>query len=461
MKGKQLAILLALVVVLGGAGWYLQKNQQSSWTKTAAGTGGKVLNFPLNDVEQITIKGTDGEVNLAKKDDVWVVSDRADYPANFSHVSELLRTAWELKVLQDVKVGPTQLGRLELGEPGKGEGAATLLEFKDKDGKRLEGLLLGKVLRGDADPAMAQFGQMAGMARGRYVKPAADGAKVALVSESFERAETKPEKWLQQAFIKVENIKSVNVVGTTDAQKWKLTRETPSAEWKLDGAKPDESVDTSKVSPLNFTYSNPSFADVLAPNAKPEETGLDKPSVATLETTDGFTYTLKIGKPMGENYPVKVEVAGNFAKERTPGKDEKPEDKTKLDEEFKATLKKNEEKLAVEKKFEAAIYLIAKPTIEPLLRDRSALIAEKKPETPAAGAPGAAPSAPGTPPQAGGAGGLSPEILEQIKKQLPPGTNLDAQPAAPPARPIEAVTPPIAVPPAPPAPAEPAPAKKK
>ena len=466
MKGKQLALLLALVVVLGGAGWYLQTNKQSSWSETPSGTGGKVLKLPLNDVAQITIKGGDGEVNLAKKDDVWVVTDRADYPADFGQISDLLRTAWDLKTLQDVKVGPSQLARLELVEPGKGAGAATLLEFKDKDGKRLDALLLGKVLRNNADPEMAQFGQLGGSARGRYVKPAADGAKVSLVSESFERAPTKPEKWLQQAFFKMENLKAVTVDGATEALRWKLTRETPSADWKLEGAKAEEKVDAGKVSSLNFSYSNPSFADVLPPGVKPEETGLDNPNVATLETTDGFTYTLKIGKTMGENTPLQVAVAGNFPKERAPGKDEKPEDKAKLDEEFKATLKKHEEKLAVEKKFEPVIFLVAKTLVEPVLKDRAALLAENKPDAPAPGAGG--PPMPGAPgalnfPTPGGSPGTLPaDVLEQLKKSLPPGTNLTVDPpkageaakageapkAGAPAKPIEAVTPPVAVPPA-------------
>ena len=461
MKGKQLAILLLLVVVLGGLGWYLQKSNRSSWTSQAAGTGGKVINLPINDVAQITIKGADGEVTLAKKDDLWVVAERADYPAEFTRVSDLLRVVWDLKTLQDVKVGPSQLGRLDLLEPGKGAGAATLLEFKDKDGKRIEALMLGKVRRGEADPQMAQFGQMEGTPRGRYVKPVADGAKVSLVSESFENADPKPEKWLQPGFFRAENLKAVTVAGATDAQKWKLTRESTTTDWKLDGAKPEEQVDASKVNSLNFTYSNPSFADVLAATAKPEETGLDKPTVATLETTDGFAYTLKIGKLSGANYPLSLEVAGTFAKERAAGKDEKPEDKAKLDEEFKATLKKQEEKLVAEKKLEGRIFLVAQTTLEPLLKDRAALLAEKKPDAPAPGGPTpGAPEIPGaaTFPAPGGMPGTLPaSVLEQLKKSLPPGTNIDIDKGAPaaPAKPIEAVTPPVSLPPAP------APAEKK
>ena len=37
-------------------------------------------------------------------------------------------------------------------------------------------------------------------------------------------------------------------------------------------------------------FPSPSFNDVLAADAKPEDTGLDKPTVATIETFDGFRY---------------------------------------------------------------------------------------------------------------------------------------------------------------------------
>jgi hypothetical protein len=45
-----------------------------------------------------------------------------------------------------------------------------------------------------------------------------------------------------------------------------------------------------------------------------------------------------------DDHYMQVAVSGNFRKERTPGKDEKPEDKEKLDKEFKDKLAKHEEK---------------------------------------------------------------------------------------------------------------------
>ena len=41
MKGKQLASLLGLVAVVGGVGYYLNKDSQKSWNGTGTSSGAK------------------------------------------------------------------------------------------------------------------------------------------------------------------------------------------------------------------------------------------------------------------------------------------------------------------------------------------------------------------------------------------------------------------------------------
>ena len=429
MKGKQLVSLLGLVAVVGGAGFYLLKDNQKSWNASGTTAGGKVLNLPLNDVARVTVKAGDGAMNLVKKDDVWTVEERANYPANFEQISGLIRKVWELKTVQDVKVGPSQFARMELVEPGKGEGAGTLLEFKDKDGKALGALILGKKQMRKGDDAMEMFGG-GSAAVGRHVLPVGS-TKISLVSEAFDDVNTKAEGWLKRDFFKVENVTSITLAGATDTQKWKVSRENTTSDWKLDGAKPEEALDAAKVNPIATTLAFASFADVMAPDAKLEDN-----ATVTFETSDKFTYALKIGKAVGENYPITVAISAALPKERTPGKDEKPEDKTKLDADFTAAQKKLEEKLATEKAFESRPYLIAKGTIDGLFKDRAALLAEKKPETPPAGAPGAA-----LPPGSALPPGVvpSPKPSEPISVTTPPVT----------VPPVTATTPPVAAPPLP------------
>lgn len=385
MKGKQLAVLLLLLVLLGSAGYKLQQNNSSSWSESAATSGRKIIDFPINDVTRIVLRKSDGELNLVKKEDVWVVQDRADYPANFSQVSELLRKLWDLKSVQDVKAGPSQLGRFDLLDPGKGDNSGTLVELKSKDDKTLAALLLGKksMRKSEGMPP-----GMDGFPNGRYVMP--PGGKVSLVSESLEAVDTKPERWLLRDFVHIDSPQSIALAGSSDALRWKVGRADAAADWKLIGTKPDETLDASKVTSLASQLAGLAFSDVLAPDA----TGLDKPAVLTIETFDGFSYTLKIGKLSEESYPVLITVAAHFPKERVPGKDEKEEDKTKLDQEFKTKLKTLEDKLAAEKKVEGRAYSFAKSTIDALLKERTSLLAEKKPEPAAAATSPSNPSKP-------------------------------------------------------------------
>jgi Domain of unknown function (DUF4340) len=390
MKGKQLAIILALLVVLGGIALFLNSRNSASWSKTATSSSGKVLDFPLNDVSQLTIKESGAELNLAKKDDVWTVRERADYPADFEKVSALVRKLWELKPVQDVKIGPSQLARLQLTEPAAGSTNGTLLDLKGAGDKRFAALLLGKKNLKNPDQPASEGG---GIALGRYVMAQDGSNRVFLVSDTFEEIEMKPEHWLSRDFLRIENPKSVAVTGATPAMNWKLVRDAAASPWKLADAKPGEELDNAKATGAASMFAHGSFADVLAPDAPVTETGLDKPSTVRIETFDNFIYELKVGKLMGENYPVLVSVKGELPKERTAAADEKPEDKAKLDQEFQTKQKQLTDKLATEQKLPARPYLIAKATIDQLLKDRASLLAEKKSSPSPAAIPSPGPKA--------------------------------------------------------------------
>ena len=164
---------------------------------------------------------------------------------------------------------------------------------------------------------------------------------------------------------------------------WKLERAESSTEWKLADAKPGEQLDPTKAAQVTSALSSiSSFSDVLPPDAKPETTGLDKPAVVTVTTQDGFTYTLKVGKKTGEAYALAVAVTADLAKSRTPAKDEKPEDKARLDKEFQTKHETLEKKLTGEKKFEGRIFLVSKYGVEQLEKNRADLLAPKPTPSP-------------------------------------------------------------------------------
>jgi hypothetical protein len=386
MNRKQLLILLGLVVVLGIVGLALYKRNQTSWQGSGRlGAASKLLGeLPVNDVASIVIKGGTNELDLVRQDNFWRVKQRNDYPANFTEISSFLLKAADLKAVQTEEIGPSQLGRYMLLPPGPATNTAVLLELRDQGGKVIKSLLLGKthMRKGEARPSpMGEMGGNEGFPDGRYVMVGTGTKTLAVVSDPLSNVEAKPESWLNKDFFKVEKIRSIAVAYPVATNSWKVTRDTETAtDWKLADAKPEEKLDSSKTSGFSYALGSPSFTDVLPADTKPEQVGLDKPTVVTIDTFDNFTYTLKLGQKTNDNLPMVVAVAAQIPKERTPGKDEKPEDKTKLDKEFKDKQKKFEDKLSQEQSYGKWTYLVSNWTVDSLLKERNQLMAEKKEE---------------------------------------------------------------------------------
>jgi hypothetical protein len=398
MNRKQFIILLVLVVVLGVAGSVLYQRNQSSWQGSGRqGAALKLLgDLPVNDVASIVIKGGTNQLDLVKKDNLWRVKERNDYPASFSEISGFLIKAADLKATQTEEVGASQLGRYKLLPPGPGSNTAVLVELRDQGGKVIKSLLLGKthMRKSEGRPSpMGEMGDNEGYPDGRYVMVGTAAKTLAVVSDPLSNLEAKPDLWLNKDFFKVEKIRSIAVAYPVATNSWKVTRDTETAsDWKLADAKPGEQIDSSKTSSFSYALNAPSFADVLTADAKPEQTGLDKPTVITIDTFDNFTYLIKVGQKTNDNLPMVVAVTAQMPKERTPGKDEKAEDKARLDKEFKEKQKKVEEKLSQEKSYEKWVYLVSSWTVDSLLKERAQLLVEKKEEPKKDGKPAAADS---------------------------------------------------------------------
>lgn len=383
MNRKQLTLLIVLGVVLGGLGYVSYKKRQSSFERgnehgTAAEEGQKLLKgvpaSAINDVAQLTIKSGPAGITLSRSGEQWTVKERGGYPANFITISELVKKFWDVKITRAVEAGPSRLPVLKLT---KAEG--TLVELKDDKGKSIATLTLGKQMSKEGREDDSPFGGGA-FPTSRYVMRGDDLKTIALVSDPLS-VETKPEDWLNKDWFKVEKLKSVAVVTTNATNNWKLMRETEGGDWKFAATNAAETLDGAKTGALSSLLTSPSFNDVLI-DPKPDQAGLDKAVTATLETFEGFTYTLKLGRMAAgeETYAVQMSVAGNFPKERAAGKDEKPEDKTRLDKEFADKTKRLAEKLKADQAFEKWTFTVSKWTVDSLLKDRKEWLAEKKEE---------------------------------------------------------------------------------
>lgn len=376
MNRKQFLILVIVLIVLGGAGLGVFWQDIADYRASGARIGAKLLpDFRIADVAQVRLQDAQDEVTLVNKGDRWVVQERGDYPANFQDISGLLVKLIELKVTQAETVGAALLPRVELVAPeqkipaGK-EGIGTLVEFKNKDGKVLASLVLGKkVLK--KDPLNPLPNARDGVPAGRYIRVSGADNKVVVVSDPLNGAEAKPGKWLAKDFFKAERIKTLAVGPEGAAPNWKITRDVEWGQWKLVG--PPGELDAGRAVSAVNAIGNMSFNDVAV---KREESG--KPMVAVAETFDNLTYRVALARKKGaEDYYLNFTVSGEPPRKRVPEKDEKAEERQSRDKDYAEMLKRLEERIAGEKALTKWTYVISKSAAEPLLRDRAEMTARK------------------------------------------------------------------------------------
>ncbi|MBL8380322.1 MAG: DUF4340 domain-containing protein [Burkholderiales bacterium] len=362
MSSRIAAILIILAVAALGGSWFLLKDEGKS-SPTAVKLGQTL--FPQLQAEaiaSIVVAAPDGTLTLAKKEDRWVIVEQGGFPADIDRVTELVVKAIELKTGQSEPIAEKERARMLLGPPGKGEGAATSVAFKDKDGKVLAELLVGKkYFRNEpaGDPTKA-------LGDGRFVMLASDTTRVIVVSDPLRQASIKPVDWIAREGFGIENVKTLDVKVAEGG--YKLAREVPDGNFVLDGKGGE--LDPFKASGAALALGRLELED-LGP--KEAEAGFDKGSQIVATTFDGLTYTMKVGALAKDRYPVQVSVEGTptRAPKPAPAKpDEKAEDKDKREKAAADEVKRFTERVAREKSLAPFVVLVAKNKLDEVLKKR-------------------------------------------------------------------------------------------
>jgi len=431
MNKRQVIIFWVIAIVLGAAVATLKLTRQQTIRSATLRAPGQTLfaSFPATDIATVEIQGAAAAVTMVKKDGKWTVAQRDSYPANPTYVNEFIRTLGELKVTRGMEAGPSNAARFGMDESATQPAERGLTAtFKDAAGKELAKVSLGKNIENAAASPMGGPNAV-----GRYVRNHADPGGFYAVNEMFMSVSADAPRWLADDFISPEKIQTITLSQKDkDEPAWKLTRESETAEFKLEGAAATEVLDTTAVSPLKNLFSFARFEDVVPADkvaARAETTGK---RTAVIQTVEGFTYTIALTPakasvipppadldnpqpPSAGNYFLTVTVTAELPKERKKAADEKPEDATTKDAAFTERLKTLTDKLAKEKSLAGRTFEVGKNTVDALLKDRDQLIAKATPP-------------PAADPNTGSV------------QQLPGG--IIATP------PVEAVTPPVTVPPA-------------
>jgi Domain of unknown function (DUF4340) len=377
MKRQQVYILLGTALVLAIAGTIFQMVRSAGW-KGQSVDSEPFAQLPVNTVEKLVIKSSKGAVTLQKVGDIWTVSERKGYPADFGKIRDLIRSLWEFKVVRPLEVGPSQFARLHILPPGQSDGSGVELDLIATADKPIKTLIFGKSFGG----AGGEEDEEGPTDSGRFVYDPSEKDKVYLGKESFYTVDPSPQNWIDKDFIKPEGIKEVTRDSSPTGEGWKISRKDDKAQWELVDAKPGETLKAETFSSL--TSFAPSFADVKAADAPDSETGLKQPVTVNLATFDGFKYTFEIGGPGPEqSHFLRLKVSAALPPTRTAEPNESPDDKKKKDEEFSKQQEALKTRLAAEEKLQNWIFQVEDWAVEPFLKPRKDILKEAIP-TPAA-----------------------------------------------------------------------------
>jgi Domain of unknown function (DUF4340) len=368
MNRNRFLILVSVAILLALAGGLFQFSRSKSWQESKSDR--LVLpDLAVNDISKIQLRTAADTVTLEKKDAVWRVAERSDYPADFERIRQFIQTLWGLKAAQEMQVGPSQFGRLKIAAPSEGPSSGTEIDLKGANDKPIGTVIVGKGTEQGEEHTSG----------GRFVYNPAVKDRVYLVSESFLNLDPlTPSQWLDKAFIVPDELKEITQSPWSNNPGWKISRDNQKADWKLDNAQPAEKLDESIGRTLQiFT---PNFVDIRPSSTSQDETGLKDPFHVQLTTFDGFRYDLFLGKqaPDKGRY-AQVKVAADLPPTRTPEAGEKPEDKTKRDEEFAKKQANLKQRLEKEKKYEQWIYILPDYNVETLLKRRDEIVAKPSP----------------------------------------------------------------------------------
>jgi hypothetical protein len=264
MKPKTVISLLAVVLILAAASYFLLNDQTSN--KKQGQMGAELMqDLPLNDIAAIAIFGPKGSVKLVRGPAVWQVENKYNYPADFSKIIELTKNIKHIKVGRSFQATDDSLTRQKLFDP-KDEKApidqkGVRITLADDKNKPLADLIIGNTR------------QTSSGGSGQYLRKANEKT-IYLAKDNFPLLEQKPEAWLEKKIINLDakEIKAVNCFADdSDQLRYHLERPERTKAPKLISAPQKGTVDSNKIEQVFEALSPLNIDDINGPPRKADD----------------------------------------------------------------------------------------------------------------------------------------------------------------------------------------------
>ena len=376
MNLKQLLWLLAVcgVAVLGVV---VIRLADPSTAPAASGKRLVLPDFPLNDIEAVTLADASGSCEIRKKNGRWCVPSRHDYPADFNAVSRLLTDLADMTVIQSVQAGESQYGRLNLLPPAK-DGANSGIEVVCRlaGGKTAGHVILGKNYEIPRSPEDAPADNAAPC---RFLL-LPEKKSVAVVKANIGSAATLAASWLDPEFLNLLEIRSVTLKAG-DQILWTLARETAGGALRLTDLKAGETANQDQIARAGATRDWGCFTDVAGRCAdQPAARAEFRQELQVVEFTGG-EFVLRFGDWTADRQQRRVMVDATFTPQpRNSAEHETAADQKAADENH-ARAQAETRKRVEELKARTAgwIYLLSASALEGLPGERQAFLKSAAP----------------------------------------------------------------------------------
>lgn len=301
MKAKTLLRLVVLCGVALAIVWALRvwhARPSSGWA-----IGQKIApNFPLNDIERITVRNAEGSVTIGKQDGIWKVAEYYDFPANFGKVAELLQQVYDMTVGQQLKVRGTSLGRLRLLGPAAAgadeSGQGTALQCFTKGATPVFECIIGAQKQRQPDPRNP-YGFAA--PEGTYIRVASAtagapaGSETVLLVKDIITTPASAEGWIERQIINVpaDAVRSITIT-PPGGEPATLSRTNSTDAFSMAGLAHTQQVNNANATTLAGALSYFTIQKVVPPAEASTNTALDHAWTFSVRAADGITYTLTL-----------------------------------------------------------------------------------------------------------------------------------------------------------------------
>ncbi len=254
----------------------------------------------IEKISGITINSGEDEVILTFKDDLWIVSNKSGYAADFKKIHELVFNLSQLRPSQFVTNKKERYKRFGVQEIQK-EGESKCVTFNNKENKKILEVILGKERKGKT------------INSSQYIRRA-DSDDVYLISKKIDPL-VDSKSWLKRELVdvKAEEIKSIVILHPTEKDNIILKRKNKEDSLELSSIPEGKKLKSAIVNSISNAISSLRLDDVSNRNEDLVK-DIKFNTVYTATLFNGMVYNIKIGKKEDKSY---VKIKADYIKPKS------------------------------------------------------------------------------------------------------------------------------------------------